>query len=215
MIKENMPQKKIVMRNGKFEYATVETVIYKHCKDAINAFAKKCVSGLYWTKNNFDYEDYVQAARMEIITMFDVYDEVHSFSSMVNTRLDQLYIYLLRYYGSKKRAMNNMYDEDVIAYNEVRLNEHYCNGNSNSTSSLNYEDVIGFEDEHMKKSNVHLAIKEVYKALNDKDKKILDFLIEESKTKFEFATEIGLSRPTLDKRINNIRDLLKKYLQIA
>lgn len=207
MMNTNSLKKKIVMKNGKFEYATVETVIFKYSENAVQAFAKKCVSGLAWTKNNFDYEDYVQAARMEIITMFDVYDEVHPFSSMVNTRLDQLYIYLLRYYGNKKRAMNNSYDDGTIAYNEVRLNDSYDENSS-------FEDLIGFEDEAFRQSNVLLAVEECFKKLDDKEKKILNFLIEENKTKFEFANEIGLSRPTLDKKINYIRGIIKELLEI-
>ena len=55
MMKMNNLEKKIVMKNGKFEYATVETVIFKHSDKAIAAFAKKCVKNLAWTKNDFEY----------------------------------------------------------------------------------------------------------------------------------------------------------------
>lgn len=201
-------EKKIVNKDGSFKYATVEQVIFSDCKDAIRAFSKKCVSGLAWTKNNFEYEDYEQAARMEIIKMFDVYDEAHSFSSMVNTRLDQLYIYLLRYYGNQKRAMNNMHDDGTVSYNEVRLSDSY-------SDNMEYYDIIGFEDESMIKSNYALAIEECSKKLDDKEKRILAFLLHENETKFEFAKKIGLSRPTLDKKIEYIRHLLKQELKTA
>lgn len=198
-------EKKIVMKNGDFKFATVEEVIFNDCEKAINAFAKKCVSGLSWTKNDFDYEDYVQSARMEIITMFDIYDEEHVFSSMVNTRLDQLYVHLLRYYGNKKRSMNNVNDEGSISYNEVRLSDKY-------SENYDYEDIIGVQDNEIGRSNILLAIEECSKMLNDKEKAILAFLIKESETKFEFAKKIGMSRPTLDTKIKYIRNLLKDLI---
>lgn len=204
----NNLEKKIVMKNGKVEYATVETVIFKHSNEAIKAFAKKCVKNLAWTKNDFEYEDYVQAARMEVITMFDVYDEVHPFSSMLNTRLDQLYVYLLRYYGNKKRAMNNAYGDGVIAYNEIRLDDIYGD-------NMEYYDIIGSEDSSLTKSNYSMVIENCAKKLNDKEKRILAFLLHENETKFDFAKKIGMSRPTLDKKINQIRDMLKAELQVA
>ena len=39
----NNLEKKIVMKNGKVEYATVETVIFKHSNEAIKAFAKNAL----------------------------------------------------------------------------------------------------------------------------------------------------------------------------
>ena len=201
-------EKKIVKKNGEFEYATVEKVIYNHCDKAVRAFAKKCVAGLAWTKNNFELEDYEQAARMEIITMFDVYDEIHTFSSMLNTRLDQLYIHFLRYFGNQKRSMNNSLSDGNIAYNEVRLQDSYDDG-------MSYEEIIGTGIDEMNKSNCFMAIEECAKKLDDREKKILSFLINENKTKMEFAKELGITRPTLDTKIKYIRSILKDYLKTA
>lgn len=203
-------EKKIIMSNGTVKYATVEEVIFNDFSKAISAFAKKSLNGLAWTMNNHDFEDYEQIARMEIMKMFDVYDEVHSFSAMVNTRLDQLYTYLLRYYGNLKRSMNNKEDrkENRISYTAVELDGDYC-------ENYTMAEVIGDLDDLIADTEINLAIKECANDLSDNDKRILAFLINQNEAKIDFAKRIGISRPTLDKKINLIRQMLKEKIYVA
>ena len=209
-MKNRRLEKKIRMSNGTVKYATVEEVIFNDFSKAISSFAKKSLNGLAWTMNNHDFEDYEQIARMEIMKMFDVYDEVHSFSAMVNTRLDQLYTYLLRYYGNLKRSMNNKEDrkENRISYTAVELDGDYC-------ENYTMAEVIGDLDDLIADTEINLAIKECANDLSDNDKRILAFLINQNEAKIDFAKRIGISRPTLDKKINLIRQMLKEKIYIA
>ena len=205
-------EKKIVLGNGKYVYATVEEAVFNHADKAIKAFAKRCENSLAWTQNGYDLEDYIQVGRMEVIKMFDVYDEVHTFSSMFNTRLDQLYIYLLRYYGNQKRSME---DRDIEKNGEKRVSYKPLSLQSMYDEDKEYSEVIGFLHDDMINVDYKYAIESCLHNMDETDKQILAFLIEESEAKFDFAKRIGMSRPTLDKKIKQIRQILKSKLEIA
>lgn len=205
-------EKKIVLTNGKFVMATVEEAVFKHADQAIRAFAKRTYESLAWTQNGYDLEDYIQVARMEVIKMFDVYDEVHTFSSMFNTRLDQLYIYLLRYYGNQKRSME---DRDIEKNGNKRVSYGAVSLQSTYDEDQEHADVIGFLDEDLVNVDYKLALEACLHKMDEVEKQILAFLIEENEAKFDFAKRIGMSRPTLDKKIKQVRELLKSHLEIA
>lgn len=210
-------QKKLILTDGngnKVVYGTVEDAIYKYANKAVEAFARKCIKSLAWTHNGLDLEDYEQIARMEIVQLFEIYDEIHSFSSLYNTKMDQLYIHLLRYYGNQKRSMedsNRAVKEDGekrVSYKPLELNSMY-------DEDKEYTEVIGFLSEEMMSIEYKLAIEKCLEIFDEKEKEILAFLIEEDEAKFNFAKRIGLSRPTLNKKIDYIRETLKTYLEIA
>ena len=64
-------------------------------------------------------------------------------------------------------------------------------------------------------TEINLAIKECANDLSDNDKRILAFLINQNEAKIDFAKRIGISRPTLDKKINLIRQMLKEKIYVA
>lgn len=202
----NTLKKKIVDSKGKVEYLTIEELLEKsYCKKAIKAFARNCNYKLSWTQNGYDIEDYEQLAIIEIAKLFDIYDEVHSFSALMNVRFDQYEIFLARKYGNQKRGMANKERKSGVVYTSVNINDVNEQGDS-------LEDIIGKEDKNYSMLDFKLSIEKCLNNLNKLEKEIFTFLINQNEMKIEFAERMQMSRPTLDKKIAELRRKLKKEL---
>lgn len=75
-----------------------------------------------------------------------------------------------------------------------------------------FQERYGIEDEVLEQSELVCDLARALKSLTEEEGKILEFLIKEHKTKREFATELGITRPTLDTRIKKTKEKLEILL---
>lgn len=200
-------------------------------------FAHSCVNGLKNVDGNVDdFEDYVQLAKIEAISAFNTYDVNKNimFSTYLSNSLRYVFIHLLRDSNAQKRK-----SEKPLLY----INKETESGEDGTGVLANPKEDVYFKDstntlENFLKENltedeiIFLTMglkKQVGKAKGVQkssliyaidafvDSKCINYQSVTSKTKAELAEQIGISRPTLNKRINETmiktRQLAEKYMQ--
>lgn len=200
-------------------------------------FAHSCVNGLKKVDGNVDeFEDYVQLAKIEAISAFKTYDidKDIMFSTYLSNSLRYVFIHLLRDSNAQKRK-----NEKPLLY----INKETESGEDGTGVLANPKEDVYFSDdantlENFIKENltadeiVFLTMglkKQVGKAKGVQkssliyaidafvDSKYINHQNGISKTKAELAEQIGISRPTLNKRINETmiktKQLAEKYIQ--
>lgn len=188
--------KNIVFSNGTCKEMNIEQLCIQF-EDMIYKFAYKCVGSLKGFKNNVEeFEDFYQQGMIELVKVFELYDEKHCFSTLLQIRLDNALKYNLRKYSFKKRVVN----DSLISLNMI------------SDDGRSYEDVVGDRDFCLEEIENKLDILMILQELNEEEKEIFKFLLEQEKTKLQLSKELNISRPTLDNRIELVRDKVKRII---
>ena len=201
--------------------STFEEMIYK--------FAHNCTRNLQTIEGNLnEFDDYVQLGRMEAMSAFKTYDANTGilFSTYLSNALRYIYVHLVRDMNAQKRKTEKplLYinkelesgedGSNVIA--DQRENTYFLNGADNELEvflleNLTEEDVVfltmGLKKQVSKSKGCQKAsLTYTLDVLSDKTKSAMGL------TKSELAERLGLSRPTLNKRINSA---MKKTQELA
>lgn len=197
MVKGDEMSKNIIFSDGTVKKMEVEE-LFEHFEDMIHKFAHKCVGS---TKNNFsnvnDFDDYMQMGNMELMKAYQLYDEKHCFSTLLQIRLNNAYHYNLRKLNFYKRKT----DSTIISLNRK------------TEENKSVEELYGQDDLHLSNIEVKLDLSYIFSKLDPQEIKIFLFLLEQEKTKIQLAKELGITRPTLDSRISLLRDKIKKLMK--
>ena len=183
----NQETKKMEVREMTLEEVVVafERMTYKN---AIVAFSKVSKH----QSNVNDIEDINSLGLMELCDCYERYDlNKGAFSTILTKALERLTIRLQRDLFAQMRTT------DKVNYSlDVALEERSALG-----------ELVGEYDTNIKSFEIRSDLKRVIDNLNEQERRIYDFLITKKKTKKEFAVELGITRPTLNTKIN---DLMRK-----
>lgn len=197
-------QKKIIkIRNIETkEFTLEEMTIEEVIKSFENMVYKNAIETYYDVKNvqhNIDeVEDINVMGMMELIDCYESYDyKKGAFSTHLTLALDRLRKRVSRDLFAEKRVA----DKGVISF-EGSLDEIDA-----------FQEVNGELDEYLERAELSYDINNALNELNEEERKIACFLMQEIKTKKQFAQELGITRPTLDSRIANTKEKLLAILK--
>lgn len=170
---------------------------------AIKRWGNECyVATKDMSHNLMEYDDFYSEGMICLIEVYNKYRPINTFNTALHKSLDNLKIDLIRKTNAKKRKTEQnvvsfeleIEDEDVSLLHELE-----------GDVDINFELVEFNED-----------MTNAMSKLTNEEKKILNFLIENESTKRVLAKELNISRPTLDTRIEKVKDkvigLLPEYL---
>lgn len=188
----NQETKKMEVREMTLEEVIVafERMTYKN---AIVAFSKVSKH----QSNVNDIEDINSLGLIELCDCYERYDlNKGAFSTILTKALERLTIRLQRDLFAQMRTT------DKVNYSlDVALEERSALG-----------ELVGEYDTNIKSFEIRSDLKKVIDNLNEQERRIYDFLITKKKTKKEFAVELGITRPTLNTKINDLMDKLSGLL---
>lgn len=195
-------KKKILIRNKETDEMevremTLEEVIVAFekmtYKNAIRAFVR--VNNHQSNINSI--EDINSLGMIELCDCYERYDlNKGAFSTILTKALKRLTSRLQRDLFAKMRTT------EKITFS--------LDATKDDMSSLS--ELIGEYDNNIKSFEIRNDLKQAILNLNDQERKIFDFLVQRTKTKKEFAIELGVTRPTLNSKINELMDKLSKLM---
>lgn len=221
-----MLRKKLILTNeGLFEMGVEE--LLPMFDNILKKFSHKCVNSFKKYKNNtYDYDDYYQIGTLELMSAFDKYnhDKGATFFTHLHRELHHRMIMIARELEAEKRKVDQL----------VYLNEEVDDG-------CEISNIIGKKDTYFTEKKLETLLKENlteterlliaihFKKSINKSKGIyknsLDYtirmmvedntLFDESPSfnKAELAEHLGISRPTLNKRIEKAMVKIKKLAE--
>lgn len=177
-----------------------------YCERIIRTFAKTSYNKVKNMHNNImSKEDFYAEGLARAFYCFKMYNADKSFVPYLQTGLDQWWCDYTKSVFANKRKNNS----DVVYEYSAQLEED---------GILNCETVYGINKNSIDTFEISEDLEDAITKLNDEEKKIMDFLLNQEMTKKMFANELGITRPTLDTRIQNVRDkmssLLPEYMGI-
>lgn len=199
-----MKKEIIIIENGVkiTKEMTIEECI-ENFEGAIKKWGNECYMIMDKMSHNLmEYDDFYSEGMICLIEVYSKYKPINTFNTILHKSLDNLKIDLIRKTNAKKRKTeqsvvsfeSEIEDEDVSLLHELE-----------GDIDINYELVEFNED-----------MTNAMAKLTDEERKIFDFLIENESTKRVLAKQLNISRPTLDTRIERVRDkmiaLLPEYL---
>lgn len=216
---------------------TKEQMIEKF-NSAINDFAGKCKRAFAPDRNKtynnvYDYDDYLQMGFIELVSCYHKYDITKGicFSTYLFTALANKKVCIAREISSKKRRIeapvvslskNGKFDDTVESTLFGKKDNYFKN-------ELSFDDFL---KEHLTAEERTFLAMGLQKTINKGDKpyqkKCVEYSVEvfneggvvntKEMTKAELAIELGVSRPTLNKRIketmNKASELAEAYKAI-
>lgn len=194
----------VVEKNAK----VVKDMSLEDCTSLFEGAVKKWANEVYvavkgTTNNLMEYDDFYSEGMICLIEMFDRYAPINTFNTALHKSLDNLKIDFIRMANAKKRKTKN----SVVSL-DLELEDIECDSLS---------EILGTEDESFEEIEFNSDIKGAIENLNDEEIKILIFLLNNESTKRKLARELNISRPTLDTRIEVLKDkvidLLPEYIK--
>ncbi|GAA0092967.1 hypothetical protein UT300009_29970 [Paraclostridium bifermentans] len=178
----------------------------KYCERVIRTFAKKCYEKVKNMHDNImTKEDFYAEGLARAFYCYEMYNADKSFVPYLQTGLDQWWCdYTKSIFANKRRNTSNVVYEYSAQLEEEGL--------------LNCDNCCGDDEHSIGLFEISEDLEDALEKLNDEEKKIMEFLINQETTKKIFADELGITRPTLDTRIQNVRDkmysLMPEYMGI-
>ncbi len=150
-------------------------------------------------QNIDEVEDINIMGMMELIKCYKIYDfRKGAFSTHLTNALELLEARVIRNLFAQKRTT----DKGLISL-------------EGDTEELDaFQELMGTEDSYLKNAELKNDITNALKRLNEEERKIIQFLMQQLKTKKEFADELGITRPTLDVRITHAKEKMVKILTL-
>lgn len=206
-----MKKQIIIIDNGK---KIMKEMSLEECAIYFEGAVKKWSNELYtiiknMSNNLMEYDDFYGEGMICLIEVYKRYRPINTFNTTLHKSLDNLKIDLIRKTNAKKRKT-----EYTVVSLDIIIDEGW-----DSPSELH--ELEGEVDENFSIIEFDEDIKNALTKLNEDEKKIFNFLIENESTKRALAKELKVSRPTLDSKISKVRDkvlsLLPEYFlyQIA
>ena len=226
-------KKLIKTTNGEF-YLSLEEVMIAY-ENMLKQFANRCLMSFkQYSSNCNDFDDFVQLANMELISAFNAYDADKNscFSTFLTKVLGNRFLYLQRSLLTQKRLnkkpliyLNEQMEdgheigsliEDKIAEEEL-VEEKEVDLEIFLKENLTQEELVYLTIDFQKKAN---------KSKGDYKESVLfasDIFSDENRYKYiknkkDLAKILKMSRPTLNKRIeealDKLRSLTNEYLEL-
>ena len=168
---------------------------------AVKKWANETYSSLKLMSNNImEYEDLYNEGMICLIKVYRKYIAINTFNTNLHKSLDNLRIDLMRIINTKKRKT----ELSVVSF-EMEIEE-------GSEDADTLKDREGGIDENFSQMEFNEDLKKVFVKLTEEEKKIFHFLMENESTKRILAKDLKITRPTLDKRINKLKDKIIDYL---
>lgn len=177
-----------------------------YCERMIKSFAKNAYNKVKNMHNNImSKEDFYAEGLARAYYCYNMYEADKSFVPYLQTGLDQWWCdYTKSVFANKRKSTSDV----VYEYSE-QLEKEGLLTSANFSGDSEYS--IGLFE-------INEDLKDALTKLNDEERKIMDFLLNQEMTKKMFADELGITRPTLDTRIQNVREkmscILSEYLGI-
>lgn len=194
----------IVSKNG---VKITEVISLDECaklfEGAIKAWANEMYVIVRGMSNNLmEYDDFYSEGMICLVEMYDKYIPTNTFNTALHKSLDNLKVDLIRKTNAKKRKTELTvisFDTEIENYECDMLQELYGDIDKNYCAMEFNEDI----------SNVLVK-------LTPEERKIVNLLVNNESTKRLLAKELNISRPTLDSRIEKVKDkiidLLPEYI---
>lgn len=201
-----------------YQEFSLEEVLNKF-DNMIKKFANQCVSKLDGYKEATDeFEDYAQMGRIKLISIYEAYDlsKDACFSTILHTSLRNTMVDIIRGYEAQKRrakATTSSLDESLVedgTLGEVIADESFTTTDTYTLDEV--EELETFLKNNLSKDEIMyltIALKKQVGRSNKEHRSNLQMAIdifsdvvgEIDDTKTDLAQVLGISRPTLNKRI--------------
>ena len=167
-----------------------------------NMVYKNAIETYYEVKNvqhNInEVEDINVMGMMELMKCYKSYDYTKgAFSTHLTQALDRL----------RKRVSRDLFAEKRVSEKGIISFE----GGLDEIDA--FQELNGEEDEFLERVELGYDINNALCKLSEEERKIAYFLMQEIKTKKQFAEELGITRPTLDSRIASTKQKLVEILK--
>ena len=215
-----MNKRLIRTTDGNFEM-TLEEVLIQY-DDMVKSFAHKCVSGLAGFENTNEYEDYYQMGILDLIKLYGKYEADKScFSTILHRVQHHRFIMMMRELQTEKRKA----DQSLVYLNEE--SKDGAHENVIGKVDLNLEACGDSLEERIRKHftteerlMMVLGFKKNSSKIEGRDKHILNMALDifddinvgvdiKELNRTDVAKILNISRPTLNKRIEEVMDRVK------
>ena len=149
-------------------------------------------------QNILEREDIISQYMMDIYKTYKLYDiNKGAFTSVAFKSIDNCSKRILRDLFAQKRT------------NETRVLSF--EGTKDDLDAI--EKLSGEYDDTFNNIELSYDLRRVLKSFSKEEQEIIQFILDKRESKKELALRLGISRPTLDSRINNTREKLANSLR--
>ena len=149
-------------------------------------------------QNTLEREDIISQYMMDIYNTYKLYDiNKGAFTSVAFKSIDNCSKRILRDLFAQKRT------------NETRVLSF--EGTKDDLDAI--EKLSGEYDDTFNNIELSYDLRRVLKSFSKEEQEIIQFILDKRESKKELALRLGISRPTLDSRINNTREKLANSLR--
>ena len=149
-------------------------------------------------QNILEREDIISQYMMDIYNTYKLYDiNKGAFTSVAFKSIDNCSKRILRDLFAQKRT------------NETRVLSF--EGTKDDLDAI--EKLSGDYDDTFNNVELSYDLRRVLKSFSKEEQEIIQFILDKRESKKELALRLGISRPTLDSRINNTREKLANSLR--
>ena len=199
-----MKKEIIIVKNG---IKVTKEMTMEECVNSFEGAIKKWGNECYvivkdMSHNLMEYGDFYSEGMICLIEVYKKYKPINTFNTVLHKSLDNLKIDLIRKTNAKKRKT----EQSVVSF-DMELEDEECDL---------LQEIEGDIDENFSIMEFNEDMTDAMSKLTEEERKILNFLLENESTKRVLAKELNISRPTLDSRIEKVRDkvmdLLPEYI---
>lgn len=199
-----MKKEIIIVENG---IKVTKEMTMEECVNSFEGAIKKWGNECYvivkdMSHNLMEYGDFYSEGMICLIEVYKKYKPINTFNTVLHKSLDNLKIDLIRKTNAKKRKT----EQSVVSF-DMELEDEECDL---------LQEIEGDIDENFSIMEFNEDMTDAMSKLTEEERKILNFLLENESTKRVLAKELNISRPTLDSRIEKVRDkvmdLLPEYI---
>lgn len=163
----------------------------EHFNDAISKWAYECHLCVKDVSHNvMEFDDFYNEGMICLIKVYKNYKSINTFCTALHKSLDNLRVDLLRRINTKKRKT-----ESTLVSFDMELED-----------GAFLKDIEGGIDESFSDMELYNDIENALSKLSNEERSIAMFLLNAESTKTLLAEELGMSRPTLNTRIEKVKD---------
>lgn len=172
-----------------------------HFERAVMKWSHGCYKTVRHCCNNImEYDDFYSEGMLCLMNVYEKYKPINTFNTALHKSLDNLKIDIIRKLNTQKRTV----DQPMVSFDTTLLDGDLLS------------DIEGDYDCNFELFEFNEDIVNALSKLTEEERKIANFLLNQESTKKVLAEELNISRPTLDSRIEKVRDkvvgLLPEYI---